>query len=432
MMSEARARWEMLNLIRREKFDIILPKAMQENQVDMWIHVMREGNPDPLALDLGGDSGYFIFTDRGGDRIERAFLGLGGYTIHHCGAYDIFGSEEDLGKFVAERDPERIAVNMSEWLAVADGLSHTGYLKLVEALGEKYAERLVSAGPLITDFRTRRVTSEIVAYGRLGETTIQLLERALSNEVITPGVTTLEDVGWWMQDQLLTHGLDAPFGFQMPAILHSDESEESEYQSSQYVIQRGDLMQYDFGIGLLNLGTDIKRVVYVLRQGERAVPSGIQYGWDQALKAREVIRKNIQVGRTAGETLKAIGNALEEAGFVYIHLAVDPMFGGFPSLEPEEHPKYPGKTWVSIDCHCVGNTGNSEIASGPSIAGFRQDRADLVIKPNNLFAFEYIAATAVPEWGGWKVRFSIEDDAIVTQDGVQFLYPPNSRILLIG
>ena len=117
---------------------------------------------------------------------------------------------------------------------------------------------------------------------------------------------------------------------------------------------------------------------------------------------------------------------------VYIHLTVDPMFGGFPSLEPEEHQEYPGKTWVSIDCHCVGNTGNSEIASGPSIAGFRHDRADLVIKPNNLFAFEYIAATAVPEWGGWKVPFSIEDDAIVTRDGVQFLYPPNSRILLIG
>ena len=431
-MSEARARWEMLNLIRREKFDIVLPKAMRENQIDMWIHVMRLGNPDPLALDLGGDSGYFIFTDRGGDRIERAFLGLDGYTIHHCGAYDIFGSEEDLGEFIAERDPKRIAVNMSEWLAVADGLSHTGYLKLVEALGEKYAESLVSAGPLITDFRTRRVISEIVAYGRLGETTIQLLERALSNEVITPGVTTLEDVGWWMQDQLLAHGMDAPFGFQTPAILHSAESEESEYRSSQYIIQRGDLMQYDFGIGLLNLGTDIKRVVYVLREGETAVPSGIQNGWDQALRAREVIRKNIKVGRTASETLKAIGNALEEAGFVYIHLAVDPMFGGFPSLEPEEQPKHPGKTWISIDCHCVGNTGNSEIASGPSIAGFRLDRADLVIKPNNLFAFEYIAATAVPEWGGWKVRFSIEDDAIATQDRVQFLYPPNSRILLIG
>ena len=52
------------------------------------------------------------------------------------GAYDIFGSQEDLRQFVSERDPQRIGANMSEWIAVADGLSHTRYRKLVETLGE--------------------------------------------------------------------------------------------------------------------------------------------------------------------------------------------------------------------------------------------------------------------------------------------------------
>ena len=113
----------MLNLIRKEKFDIILPQAMRDNKIDMWIHIMRRGNPDPLRLDLGDDSGYFIFTDRGGDRIERAVLGAGGDTVRSCGAYDIFGSTNDLKRFVTERYPKRIAINMSERLAVADGLS---------------------------------------------------------------------------------------------------------------------------------------------------------------------------------------------------------------------------------------------------------------------------------------------------------------------
>jgi len=201
MTSEARFRWERLNLIRKEKFDIILPKVMRENQIDMWIHVMREGNPDPLMLDLGGDRGYFIFTDRGGDRIERTVLGGDEEILRETGVYDIFGSEDDLGKFVAERDPKRIAVNMSERWAIADSLSHTSYEKLITALGEKYSRRLVSADQLITDFRTRRIVSEIVEYGHLCEVTRQLIERALSNEVITPGVTTLEDVGWWFADQ---------------------------------------------------------------------------------------------------------------------------------------------------------------------------------------------------------------------------------------
>ncbi len=67
---------EWNNQIRREKFDIVLPEAMRKNNVDMWIHVMRIAIPDPFgAQELGSTSGVFIFTDRGGDRIERAILG---------------------------------------------------------------------------------------------------------------------------------------------------------------------------------------------------------------------------------------------------------------------------------------------------------------------------------------------------------------------
>ncbi|MHA2307230.1 MAG: M24 family metallopeptidase [Candidatus Hodarchaeales archaeon] len=290
---------------------------------------------------------------------------------------------------------------------------------------------MISSDQLITDFRTRRVTSEIVLYGQLGETTRRLLETALSNEVIIPGKTTLEDVGWWIEDQLIYRGMNSTFGFSTPSIIHSDKSKESEYRSNQYILHRGDLLQYDFGIQYLNFGTDMKRIAYILRKEEKSVPPEIQHGWNRALKAREVIRANIKLGITAGETLKNIGRALEDAGFEYIHLTTDPMITGLPSLEPDEKSSISGRTGVSIDCHCVGNTGNSEAASGPSIAGFRQDRAHLIINRNNIFAFEFIAVTPVPEWAGRKVRFNIEDNAIVTENGVEWLYPPNERILLI-
>ncbi len=430
-MSKARVQWETLNLIRKEKFDIILPVAMRENNVDMWIHRIREGNPDPLALDLGGDKGYFIFTDRGEDRIERAVFNGYEDDLEELDCYDIFGQEEGLRDFVIKRDPKTIAINMSDGLAVADGISYTAYNKLTKLLGEKYSERIVSAEYLITDFRTRRIPREIEVYTVLCEIARHQLERALSNEVITPGETTLEDVGWWMEDQLADLGMRSTFNRSMPMIIHSDKSKKSEYRLSNYVIQKGNLMQYDFGINHMNYGTDFKRVAYVLNEGETAVPSGIQNGWNQALKARDVIKDNIKVGLTAGETLKKIGKALEESGFRYLHLTVDPMLGGEPSLEPSENQKDNGRTEVSIDCHCVGNTGNSEVASGPSIADFRLDRAHLVIKPNNLFAFEFIAYTPNPDWNGNKVRFNIEDNAIVTENGVEWLYPPNEKILLI-
>ena len=45
---EAQKRWERMNQIRIEKFDLVLPEVMRENNVDMWITVNREGFDDPL------------------------------------------------------------------------------------------------------------------------------------------------------------------------------------------------------------------------------------------------------------------------------------------------------------------------------------------------------------------------------------------------
>ena len=70
----ARTGAEVLRLIRNEKLDLILPGAMRDNNVDMWIHVTRAGDPDPLAEQFGSTSGYLIYTDLG-DRIERAVFG---------------------------------------------------------------------------------------------------------------------------------------------------------------------------------------------------------------------------------------------------------------------------------------------------------------------------------------------------------------------
>ena len=50
---DAKARWERLCTIRREKFDRVLPEAMRENGIDMWIVAMKEGHYDPLWELLG-------------------------------------------------------------------------------------------------------------------------------------------------------------------------------------------------------------------------------------------------------------------------------------------------------------------------------------------------------------------------------------------
>ena len=123
---EAQQRWELMNQIRQEKFDLVLPEVMRENGVDMWITVNREGFDDPLTEDFGkgyvGGYGYYIFTDRGDGRIERAVLGVDTALVEDNGAYDIFGGPDELKAFVEERDPRTIALNYALNIGAADGL----------------------------------------------------------------------------------------------------------------------------------------------------------------------------------------------------------------------------------------------------------------------------------------------------------------------
>ncbi len=161
-------RWRIMNQIRKDKFDLVLPEVMRENHIDMWIIMCREGNFDPMYPELGegyvGHNGYYIFTDTGKPRIERAVLGVEGYLLEETGAYDYFGSESELKDFVSKRDPKKIGLNMSKDIGGADGLSYTGRQELAELLGKKYESRFVSAEKLYSDYHSRHVRSRITAF----------------------------------------------------------------------------------------------------------------------------------------------------------------------------------------------------------------------------------------------------------------------------
>ena len=422
----AKARYELLNLIRREKFDLILPGAMRDNDVDMWIHVIRRGDPDAFAVDFGVTMGYVIFTDRGGERIERTVLGFGCCAeIADESVYDdIIGEEDVLTNFVAERDPKKIAVNMSDWLTHADGLSHTNYLKLTKLLGDKYSKRLVSSENVITDFRVRRIQPEIRTFANLCEMQRQIMETGLRN--IRPGVTTINDVYWWAEDQLLDRGIRASyFGGRTPGIMHSVVSDRSKTGSFDYVFQPGDLISWDWEVVHLNMGTDYKRNAYLLREGETDVPGSVMHAWARGLKARKIMRREIKVGLTAGETLDACVKALEKEGYVYTPFEDTPRDREIIAALGDDE-----RSGISIDCHCVGNTGNSEVAVGAAFAPFRPYRGHVKIQPNHLFSFEYIVHTWVPEWGR-RLSINFEDNHIVTNNGVEWLYPPNEKIILV-
>ena len=410
---EARRRWEMQRQIRLDKFEQVLPAVMKNTGIDMWIVAVKENHTDPLWEDLGrgyvSGLGYYVFFLRG-DRVERLALGPSGYLIEQSGAYDTFGPASSLAHVVKQRDPKRIGINMSDEIGPADGLSHTMHQHLVTTLGEPYASRFVSAERLVSEFRSRSVASEIVAFGEAANIAIGLAERALSNEVITVGKTTLEDVAWWMQDRLLERGLGSEFD--MPSV-YVTGPEGIVATSTDRVVQPGDVMMIDWGVQLMNFGTDVKRVAYVLKPGETVPPKSIEDAFTKAIAARDIIKPAIKPGRTAKETMTAMDVALTAAGYGVIEF---------------NKPNADGKTDITYGFHPVGNTGHG---SGPSMTTWQPLQSTFTLNLQHMFSFEYFAYTPIAEWGGKKLRIPIEDDAILMEHGVQFMHAANYRLLII-
>ena len=414
-LPEAKIRWDRMCQIRREKFDHILPEAMRENGIDMWIVAQKEGHDDPLAPLLGGgytgSVGYYIFTDKGGDRIERAALGITDHHRANCGAYDIPDGDTDLLKFVTARNPKRIGINMSAEMGLADGLTKSVHDQIVRTLGPAFSARLVGAEKMVSDFSSRRTASEIVAFGEAGEMGRQIAERALSNEVITPGVTTLAEVAWWIEQQQYERHLGTSFG--VPSVYITGPNG-IEATSNDRIIQRGDLVMLDFGVGYLTMWTDQKRIAYILKPGETTLPASYQKAFDNAVRVRDVIHRTARPGKTAQVMMDQINAAIVKAGILQMQ--------GFNKIRADDSVEF------IIGCHSVGDWGHG---IGPSMAFFNPGRLTYEMRTSNLFSIELFAYTPIPEWGGKKLRIPLEDDATITARGVEWVYPVNPRIILV-
>lgn len=408
-LQDPETKMDMKNLIRRERLDLILPQAMRNNTIDMWIH-LSEGS----SIDFGSD-GYFVFTDRGGDRIERAVFGWN-YEIKDPKIFDIISEEipepsaslsrfHGLRQFVAERDPERIAVD-------SDNISHKNYLELVDELGDTYGKRMVSAEDLVIDYQSYRVLSELILYSKILMVSTEMINTAFDN--IEPGVTTLRDIAVWLRDSKipLAYGLDAHTSLGNPFIRHPDGHEDNQ---NDYIIQRGDLVGIGEGNSLGHFNAHTFGIGYVLKEGESSLPLEVQKIWEHGLKVREILRTNIKVGRTARETLDILIRELEKAGYFY------------NSVDQYDTTADPEKTQVHLDLHAMGR---QDI---PRISPLSQDWAlDLKIPLYHTFCFEYMVHMPVPELGPGKHLYVLfHDGVVVTERGIEFSYPPIDRIRLI-
>jgi Xaa-Pro aminopeptidase len=390
----------------------------------MWIVAEREGHYDPMVDQLGAgyadEIGYYIFTDRGGDRIERAMINLVDSDTD-CKTYDIDASRIDLRQFIAERDPKRIGIDIATEIGTADGLSYSMHEELVRQLGPRWAPRLVSAEKLVSDFRSRHVESELVAFAKTGEFSRLIAERALSNEVIVPGKTSLADVSWWIREELFKENLELAFGTPSVYVLGPDKGHPV---SDDHIIEPGELLAIDWGIKFEGQYTDMKRLAYVLKPGETAPPPGVEHAFEKARAVRDLIYRTVKPGITAGAALGKLNDAVRAMPGYFVD-AKWPTYTpqGRGGLSPD-----PAVMDIFIGSHSIGDFGHG---SGPSMADFNPLRMTYLLTPTNLFSIEFFSFSVIPEWGSGKVTIPLEDDAVLTDRGLEWVYPPNSHILLV-
>jgi hypothetical protein len=434
--------------IRRDKFDTVLPLVMRKHKIDMWIHVMRIARHDSFgAEELGSSSGVFVFTDRGGGRIERAVLGRRWGTSHRedgepdrlveeSGAYDIIADpvrvQEPVGgpmteydyrfkglrEFVVERDPKSIAVNylhdLGPWVTYTDfggaedGLSHTDYVLLTEELGPEYAARLVSSEYVLMDFITRTVPSEIRLLKKMREDEVRRVEKAFAE--IEPGVTREREVGLTV--------------FRRRTTGVSQRGRTGGYENA--VIQGGDIVA----------APSQGMYAYVLRKGETGPPPEIKRLWAEYLKIDKILASTIKAGLTPREIIRNYTKKFEAAGIIVrdnqLHM-VTPK-NDFPVYSAGYDP---AKTEISLDCHGMrkgARERKDENYFGPRIGSLGPDWTKTVpLPPGHHFVLEYFFYMPSPTDPGRDqyLFWWDHEQAIATAGGVEYLSPPQKELYLI-
>lgn len=391
----------------KARLERVLPSLLRKHGVDMWLVICREYNEDPVYRSLVSPTVFaarrrtiLVFHDRGpAGGVDRLALGGGSngglYTVYRDPQVEnreLWGEGQWalLRKLIEERQPRRIAINVSPTHAFSDGLSAAEYEKLVAALGPQLSSRLVRHDELALEYIETRVPEMLPYYQNMMRLVHQIIARAFSAEVIKPGRTTNQDVVWWMRQTVQDLGLGTWFqptvrvqrrGAGIPSNLAED---------APVTIERGDVLHCDFGIQALGLATDTQHMGYVIRDGETDVPEGIKKALLATNRMQDILVERMRPGRTGNEVLlDAIAKMKAEGinGTFYTHPIGDHGHGAGP---------------------LIGLWDRQEAIPG---------RGDVRIIPQSWFSIELGARTPIPEWDGQELFVGQEEDVIIDEDG---------------
>jgi Xaa-Pro aminopeptidase len=393
----------------RKKLETVLPAMMDECGIEMWLIIAREYNEDPVIMSLLPEPNLYarrrtiLILHRQPDKAERLAVYRYGFGDFYEGVWDPEKEEqyECLARIIHERKPKNIGINVGNTWAFGDGLTHGEYTLLVDSLKES-TDILVSAEKLCIRWLETRIKEELETYPMLVELTHAIIQEAFSSKVITPGVTTTDDVQWWIRQRMLDLGVEMWFPATVDLQGMNDPYDAEEKRT---LIHRGDLLHCDVGFYYLGLATDVQENCYILKQGEYEAPAGLKSALATGNKLQDILAGAMKTGLTGNEILK---KALENAAREGIK--------------------------ASIYTHPIGVHGHG---AGPTIGLWDQQggvpgRGDHPLYGDTCYAVELNIKQAVPEWDGQEVRMSLEETAWWTGEKLNYLSGRQKKLFLVS
>ena len=320
--------YEIIDDLLEHRLEQLLPKLMAEAAIDLWIIPAREYNEDPVFKTL------VPALQKTASRLSILVFYFNGKTVER---YSLFGPNQRLERYykgvwdrnkedqwqclknlVDSLQPKTIGVNYSENDGMTDGISHALYEKLIGTLGSDWEKKIVSAKDLSRTWLETRTTKEIDLYSEVYQVATRIIDRAFSSETITPGLTTTEDIQWWMHEVINDLGLNPWFSPDVSLQRKGD----SRFRIFDEIIKPGDLLHCDIGLEYLSLCTDTQRMAYVLKDGEKEVPKDILEGFEVAKQFQDIVAGEFNVGRTGNEILESSLNIAKNQGLnprLYTH-----------------------------------------------------------------------------------------------------------------
>lgn len=393
------------NAMLTDRLEHLLPSLMAETNIDMWLVLNREYAEDPVYFSLVPQPSFaarrttmLVFHLRENGQLDRLTVNrypLGPPYESAWQGGDLDAQWQALGALIEARNPERIGINVSADWPEADGLTHGLHQKLLAVLPAGFEARLVPAESLVVRWLETRSAQELAVYPHIVSIARGVLAEGFSSAVITPGVTTTDDVAWFLRERF--EGLGLPIWF-MPYVniqrAGMDCQADNPFCGMSGVIEPGDVLHTDVGICYLKLCTDTQEMAYVMRLGEDEVPAGLQHALAEGNRWQDLLTDEFVTGRS--------GNAILAAA--QARMAAE----SWPDFNVYTHP-------IGFFGHAPGPTiGMWDVPGAVAGAG------DWPLYPNTAYAIEGSIKVAVDEWEGQLVHIKLEQGAVF--DGDQVLY----------